>query len=34
MTCNNPNIERVNINAYAKLGQIVKLDSSVCSQDI
>ena len=28
--CNNPNIELVNINAYAKFGQI----PSICSQDI
>ena len=27
---NNPNLDLVNINAYAKFGQI----SSICSQDI
>ena len=28
--CNNPNLDLVNINAYAKFGQIL----SICSQDI
>ena len=28
--CNNPNLDVVNINAYAKFGQI----PSICSQDI
>ena len=30
LTCNNPNLDLVNINAYAKFGQI----PSICSQDI
>ena len=30
LTLNNPNIDLVNINAYAKFGQI----PSICSQDI
>ena len=30
MMCNNPNLDLVSINAYAKFGQIL----SICSQDI
>ena len=30
MTCNNPKLDLVNINAYIKFGEIL----SVCSQDI
>ena len=30
MTCNNPNIDPVNINAYIKFGEFL----SYCSQDI
>ena len=30
MTCNNPNLDLVNMNAYIKLGEIM----SICSQDI
>ena len=30
LTCNNANLDLVNINAYAKFGQI----PSICSQDI
>ena len=30
MTCNNPNVELVNMIAYTKFGKIL----SICSQDI
>ena len=30
MTCNNPNLDPININANTKLGEIL----SICSQDI
>ena len=30
MTCNNPNLDLVNMNAYLKFGVIL----SICSQDI
>ena len=30
MSCDNPNVDLVNINAYIKFGEIL----SICSQDI